>query len=711
MDTSRYAELFLTESREHLSLINHTLLQMERSGASADTVGALFRSVHTVKGMSATMGYEAVAELAHALEALMERVRRDELRVTASLMDALFAAADTLEWAIESAVTGRPDDRSAAAVLRLREYVAPKARASRAVAAVSDPATAAAADATAPTPRRGRSRSARRAGPLGVRATTLAETPTRPTETEAISVDRSSTNDRATEGSPDDSSAPGRLIRVRIAADAALPGVRAVLALGRARQLGAVSRISPPETALGDEAFDGVIRFRLETAAAPTEIATAIRAAGDIAAVDVDDQPEAPPVAAVANGSPGAPGVADAADAAGRKQRHVRIDLRRLDALMNLIGELVITRGRLVQLSGPIANAALDESIAQMSRLVADLQDEIMTCRMVPVWQIFDRFPRLVRDAARTLGKQVDFEIDGKEIELDRSMLDEIGDPIVHLLRNAVDHGIESPADRADAGKSPIGRLTLSASRDRSAVLIRVTDDGRGIDRSKVLQRARATGLIDAATTDLTDDELMRLISRPGFSTADAVTEISGRGVGIDAVQARVRALGGSVDIRTEPGQGTTVTARLPLTLAIMRALLARVGDEVYAVPMAHVRETIALDQATRSTVQGRPVLVLRRAVLPLLHLREIVGLPPFSPEAGPDGDAAGPADAGDGEQVLVLELLDRTAALVVDALPGQQEIVVKQFDGVRGGSQWFSGATILGDGAPALIVDVSSLL
>jgi two-component system chemotaxis sensor kinase CheA len=683
VDTSRYAELFLTESREHLSLINHTLLQMERSGASADTVGALFRSVHTVKGMSATMGYDAVAELAHALEALMERVRREELRVTSSLMDALFAAADTLEWSIESAVTGRPDDRSAAAVRRLREYDAP----------------------TSP-PRRGQAGSARRSGQASRHADVGRGTPRGVDAVEPV------------DGSPDDSGASGRLVRVRIAADAALPGVRAVLALGRARQLGPVSRITPPERALGADAFDGEIRFRLETTATPDVIATAIRRAGDIAAVEVDGQ------SALADGDPaarsepatgalGAPSFGS--DAAGRKQRHVRIDLRRLDALMNLIGELVITRGRLVQLSAPIANPALDESIAQMSRLVADLQAEIMTCRMVPVWQIFDRFPRLVRDAARTLGKQVDFAIDGREIELDRSMLDEIGDPIVHLLRNAVDHGIEAPDAREAAGKPPVGRLTLSASRDRSAVLIRVSDDGRGIDRDKVLQRAKATGLIDGATTELGDDELMRLISRPGFSTADAVTEISGRGVGIDAVQARVRALGGSVDIRTAPGQGTTVTARLPLTLAIMRALLARVGDEVYAVPMAHIRETIALEQGTRSTVQGRPVFVLRHDVLPLIHLREIVGLAPAAAgagiEGGPDRGDWRPDETGDGEQVLILELLDRAAALVVDALPGQQEIVVKQFDGVRGASPLFSGATILGDGAPALIVDVSSLL
>ena len=379
----------------------------------------------------------------------------------------------------------------------------------------------------------------------------------------------------------------------------------------------------------------------------------------------------------------------------------MRIDLRRLDALMNLIGELVITRGRLTQISAGLANPALDDAVMQASRLVTDLQTEIMTSRMVPVWQVFDRFPRLVRDAAHGLGKQVNFTVDGKEIELDRSMLDEIGDPVVHLLRNAIDHGIELPEQRLRAGKPAAGELTLSAVRDRSSVLIRVTDDGKGVDREKVLARARAAGLVDAAKAELSDDELMRLIARPGFSTADRVSDISGRGVGVDAVMARVRSLGGSVEMRSAPGEGTSVTMRLPLTLAIVRALLARVGDETYALPLTHVSETVDVAPGMVRTVRGRDVLVWRDDVLPLLRLRDVVGFP----------DGRAPERE---RQAVVIEVGERQAALVVDELAGQQEIVVKQFDGVRGGSGMssaFSGATILGDGAPALIVDVSSLL
>ncbi len=310
---------------------------------------------------------------------------------------------------------------------------------------------------------------------------------------------------------------------------------------------------------------------------------------------------------------------------------------------------------------------------------------------------MFDRFPRLVRDAARSLDKQVEFTVEGKDVELDRSMLEEVGDPIVHLLRNAVDHGLETPQERTSKGKPAMGRLLLSATRDRSAVAIRVEDDGRGIDRERVLRRARESGLVDAGKLELSDEELVRLIARAGFSTAERVTDLSGRGVGVDAVYSRVRALGGSVDIRSVKDEGTTVTLRLPLTLAIVRSLLARIGGETYALAMTHVRETVELRPALLRTVQGREVLMLRDEVLPIVRLRTLV-----------EFDGAPPRGL---EQAIIVELSERRAALVVDALIGQQEIVVKQFDAVRDARTLFGGATILGDGAPALIIDVSSIL
>jgi two-component system chemotaxis sensor kinase CheA len=386
----------------------------------------------------------------------------------------------------------------------------------------------------------------------------------------------------------------------------------------------------------------------------------------------------------------------ESSPAAPKPPRHIRIDSRRLDTLMNVVGELVIARDRIAQISEQLGDESLIEATRHASQIVATLQNEIMTSRMVPVWQVFERFPRVVRDTARSLGKEVEFKIEGKEIELDRSMLDEMGEPVLHLLRNSIDHGIESPTERVKAGKPPLATLILTAERDRATVLIRVTDDGRGIDQSRVLPRAKELGIIEPTTSKLSEQELVAIISRPGFSTAEKVTEISGRGVGFDIVANKVRTLGGSLEVHTDAGLGTSVSMRLPLTLAISRALLARVDKEIYAIPLTHVVETFALSQPMLLEVKGSEVVVIRDDVFPAIRLRERVGLPPGSVYSG---------------QVVLIELAERRAALIVDEFVGQQEIVMKQFDGANGSRTLFSGATILGDGAPALIIDASTLL
>src|SRR5215203_4769595 len=602
--------------------------------------------------MSATMGYGVVAELSHELETLLELVRRGTRDVTPALMDTLFSAADALEQAIELSVAGRGEELDlSVALLALRD----------AAGAVSPGA------ADAVKPRAPRAKKKRGSARVPV------------------------------------SAAPWGTVTVlvRLEANTPMPGVRAYLALERARTLGSVVSTRPSADTFAADDFDGTFAADLATDASDEDIERMVRAAGYIADVRLTriggpDAPDARAGTPAGNGGEPIRSAGRASELAPSKQhRHIRIDLHRLDTLMNLIGELVITRGRLQQLATTLNDPALTETVTQASRLVADLQDGIMTSRMVPVWQVFDRFPRVVRDAARALGKQVDFVVDGQEIELDRSLLDEIGDPVVHLLRNAIDHGLEMPDERMKAGKSPAGRLTLTAARDRSAVVIRVTDDGKGIDRDRVLARAKELGLIEAGKHELTDDEVTRLIARPGFSTARQVTDLSGRGVGIDAVHTRVRALGGTVDIRSAKGRGTSITVRLPVTLAILRALLARVRDDTYALPMTHVNAPAHSELMTIRQVKGRDVLVLRSDVLPVMHLRDVVGLPRRDAEGG---------------QVVVLEVADRRAGMVVDELTGQQEIVIKPFDAVRDGLSVFSGATILGDGVPALILDVSSL-
>ena len=657
MDTLQYAQLFLTESREHIAAVNQALLELERDatgpGAVA-AVGEIFRSVHTIKGMGATMGYAIVAELAHELETVLDRVRRNDLGIDGEIMDTFFRAADVLEQAVEAAVAGRDGEIVATdLVATLHALGAGDAMARSATWRVPVPA-------------------------------------------------------------PD---RPGSLVRIRLNPDTPLRGVRAFLVVQALGALGEVVATEPPLEVIQSEGFETDFAVRLVTTSTPDEIKKTAARMGDVADVQIGDAPMAPraprqsrPVQVVdldavatiepspANGAPSPrPAAVSREVSAGRQ---VRIDVRRLDSLMNLVGELVIARGRLTQLADTLGDLALEETVQQSSRLITELRDEITASRMVPVSQVFDRFPRLVRDAARTVGKQVEFVVEGKGIELDRSMLDEIGDSIVHLLRNAIDHGIETPEKRVAAGKPPTGRLVLSAARDRSAAVIKVSDDGAGINREVVLAHAKRDGLVDANKTDLTEDELLRLLARPGFSTAERVTNLSGRGVGVDAVYTRVRALGGAMDIRSVPGQGTTMVLRLPLTLAIVRALLARVDGEIYAIPLAHVSETIELVPDIRRTVKGREVLLARDEVLPLFRLRSLVGLRPY--EAPNEIDL---------EHVVVIDLGDRRAGLVIDEVTGQEEIVVKQYEGVRDGLPFFGGATLLGDGTPSLIIDVSSLL
>jgi two-component system chemotaxis sensor kinase CheA len=628
-DSARYAELFLTESRDNLVAVNEALLRLERDPRDSAAIDAAFRAVHTIKGMAGVMGYGAVADLAHDMEALLAGARDEQRGLRADDPPLLFEAADALEAAIEASVAGRSDDVDVNGICaRLRGWA------------------------------------------TGMHAvpSTVGEFLLPPGE--------------------------GLGITVTLSREAPLRGARAMLVLQRARTLGHVVAVVPDERALADDHFEQTFAFRLKTNASQELITETVRGAGFVENVRVTREARSADPASAA---------VDRADSAWNAptiktplQRYVRIDLRRLDALMNLMGELVIARGRLDQSVAGHDDLILQDAAGAVSRLIGEMQSGILSSRMVPVWQVFDRFPRVVRDAARSLGKELDFVVEGREIELDRALLDQIGDPLVHLLRNAIDHGVEDPAERARSGKERTGKLTLSAARDRSSVVIRVTDDGRGIDRARLLARGQAEGMLDASRTELSDEDLLRIIARPGFSTAERVTTLSGRGVGVDAVVSRVRSIGGSVELRTALGKGTSITIRLPVTLAIIQALLARVGDETYALPLTHVRETLQLTASVVRRVRGTDVLVLRDEVLPLLNLRQIVELPIRDPE---------------GSQVVVLEVADRRAGLVVDQLRGQQEIVVKPIDSARGAASCFSGATILGDGVPALILEATSLL
>jgi two-component system, chemotaxis family, sensor kinase CheA len=361
------------------------------------------------------------------------------------------------------------------------------------------------------------------------------------------------------------------------------------------------------------------------------------------------------------------------------------------------VGELVVAKNRLGVLARSGADTELGEISDRISRLVSAMQSEVIAARMTPVGEVFDRFPRLVRDLGRDLGKRIRFDMEGEEIELDRSILDDIGDPLLHLIRNAADHGIEHPEQRMAAGKPAEGRILLSASRERNSVALRVSDDGRGIDRGAIVAKAHREGLIEPSADGANDDMLLRVLARPGFSTAVAVSGVSGRGVGVDVAMTRVRALGGTLEVRSEVGRGTSFTIRVPLTLAIVRALLADAAGERYAVPLAYVAETVEFDPRGVTAIREREALVVRDRVIPTVHLRDLVGRR--------NGPAAPKAPT------VILEIGERRTALVVDALRGQQDIVVEPFDAPRGLPSYVGGATILADGAPALILDAAALL
>ncbi len=644
MDLSQYAELFLAESREHLSACNQLLLDWERNPASPEPVGGLFRAVHTVKGMAATMGYGRVADLAHRMENLLDQLRRSGRKPADDIIQLLFRATDALEKAVELAVTGHERDADLTAILADIDRAGQQAKPA--------PQPSALARHFTPEP---------------------AEAPESP----------------GLPAAPAASIASGRVVNVVIRAEAPLKGGRAMLIVRKVQSLGAVQRVQPPVAAFESDDFDGSFAFELETGATVSAIEAAVRSVGDVERVSVGgsgDDAHLSPAESVAG--------------AGRG-RHIRVDLRRLDTLMDLIGELVTERGRLNDLAARWVgqDPEIDEIAIQISRLSADLQNEIIQARMTPVWQVFDRFPRLVRDVARQLGKEVAFRVEGKEIELDREILDALGDPLVHLLRNAVDHGIEPPAERKRHKKNPEGEIVLAAVRERSSVAISISDDGRGIDRAQILEKAKREGVVGPHVESLSDDQLLRVLARPGFSTAEAVTSVSGRGVGIDVAMTRIRALGGSVEIRTEPGKGTAFVLRLPVTLAIVRALIAAVGQERYALPLTYVAETVEFGTVPLTTMEGRDAIVLRDRVVPLVDLRKLLGTNGAAPSPPPR------------RPVIVLEMGERRAGIVVDGMLSQQEIVVKGFDAPQGTLPVFSGATIMGDGVPALILDAAGLV
>ncbi len=469
----------------------------------------------------------------------------------------------------------------------------------------------------------------------------------------------------------------------RVQFDPASPmrAARALLLVRAFSEKGAIIGSEPPEF---NDAFNGEVTLQLAADVDVRKVEADLRVSPEVIAVTIQ---RAGPAA-----------VARAVDAQQKKRnapaRLVRVDQTKLDNLAADMGELTVLRSRLAAIAA--GSLALERIVHRMGAVVDELQDTVLTMRMVPVGDVFDRFQRLVRDVSRAVGKEIDFRIEGREIELDRSILDEIVDPLVHLLRNAVDHGIEGPIGRLEADKTPRGQLVLRALRERSSVVIQIEDDGRGVDGEKIVARARKAGIpVNTAGRTVTPDELLRILSHPGFSTAEQVTDISGRGVGMDAVVNRVRALGGAIDMITLPGRGTTFTIRLPITLAVAQALRVRVAGEDYAIPLTHVSEALLLDREAVSRPDDREVVHVRGEPMPLVRMRRVLGM------------------TGVGQELaaVIAEVGERRSALAVDELVGREQILVKEFDGAVGTLPIFSGVTLLADGRPALVLDPLSVV
>lgn len=651
MDAARYAALFQAEAREHLAELDAALLALEealRHGADVDAtsghVATLFRAMHTIKGMAGSMGYTTIEKLSHAVESRCEPLRSGDEPVSADLLALLFESTDVLRGAIDDVARGVDTPPALIGSLLVRLR--------RPMVAVESAAPRMAVDAVVAS-----------AVPL-----------------------------------PDVANV--RHVDVRLVSDCPLKGVRATIVLARLGQHGEVRATHPEQARWQDDQFDGVFRITLVSDAVEETLVQAAMGAGDVASVQVRIPAYASQLVRQAAATASAP------DAT----RTVRIDARRLDTLLDLVGELVITRDRLLRALEAQEHPDRDVQRAarDAARLVSAMQDEVLQSRLLPVGQVFDRFPRLVRDVTRELGKDVSFVMEGRDIELDRSLLDAIGDPILHLLRNALDHGIEDAAVREAAGKSPRGELILRAARDRAAVIIQVQDDGRGIHRETVLQRAKEQGLVANDVVELTDDTLLQVIAHPGFSTARRVTNLSGRGVGVDVVNTRVRALGGQLELESIEGVGTVVTLRLPVTLAITRALLVEVCGSTFAIPTTHVEEALEYHESMRVHHTAGPAVTVRDEVVPLVALGERFRLLRSSTNASTREHTAG---TGSEQHLAIVEAGGRRVALLVDALVAQQDIVVKPLDVVRGAAPWFSGATVLGDGSPALIIDVPSVV
>lgn len=663
MDTGEYKELFLAEAREYLQGLNTALLDLESNPANGEVLQEMFRAAHSLKGMSATMGYQLLANLTHQMENVLDFLRQGRLRTDRNVANLLFESLDLLEILL-----GRLDEPSAC--LGQVDKLVEKLR------IVCDGSSEEAVFAE---------------NSVDAAILSLDEY-----EKEMLRAGCAA-GERA------------RHLEVVLDASCLLKSVRAYMVFKLLEKYGHLVKTVPSAQELEEEQFADRFHLLILTQAADETILAELLQIAEVIKVQIRDVPgvDAPASGLEPMASQKAEPVAENGQDEGNGERRnirrpaektIRVETDKLDKLINLVGELVVNRTRVVELGRIDVAAELISAVEQLDRITTDLQGAVMKLRMVPIKQVFDRFPRMVRDLSQEKGKKVNLEIRGEDTELDRSIVNQIGDPLVHLLRNSVDHGIEPPGERVQKGKPEEGTIILEARHEGSYVLIRVSDDGRGIATEGMRQKAVQKGLLSSAEAQkLSEEETLRLIFKNGFSMAEQVTDISGRGVGMDAVKTVIESMSGSVEIKTSLGEGTRFYVRLPLTLAIIKALLVDVAGEIYAIPIEAIRENLYVAPQDIKTIQGEKVITVRNEVLPLIYLGEMLGM-----------------SSGSREEILsvvVVEAAERKTGLVVDVLLGQQEIVIKSLSKALENIRGVAGATVLGNGRVALILDVSNLI
>jgi two-component system chemotaxis sensor kinase CheA len=692
MEMNQYMSIFIDESNDHLQSLNENMLRLEQQPEDISVVQIIFRSAHTLKGMSATMGFEDLAALTHEMENVLDLVRNSKLRMNGNIFDTLFKCLDALEAMVQDVINGGTGKGDVAQLVdRLKGVVK------------GDDGSNGAAKAAN----------------------------TRQSEPSSLVLDQ---YQLSVLGQSLESGHQVYYIEVKVREDCLLKAARAYMVFDVLERNGEVVKSFPSVQEIEQEQFESSFsvyyisqvdeqllqssisrvseiesvvltpvdqKSLADLGRSSSNESQAVEAIEEIAAAVALPVVIAAPAVAISDNSVVTRSVPAASSSGSSGPRTIRVDIERLDSLMNLFSELLIDRVRLEQLASEVRRNDLTETVEHMARVSADLQNIVLKLRMVPVESVFNRFPRMVRDLAKSLDKKVDLVITGAETELDRTVIDEIGDPLVHLIRNAVDHGIEPIADRVKLGKSENGTVHLRAFHSGNHVFIEIEEDGKGINRPKVLETAIKRGVVTAEEAkNLTDDEVNMLIFEAGFSTAEKVSDISGRGVGLDVVKSKITSLGGHVSVYSTLGSGTKFSIQLPLTLSIIAAMLIKQGSEKYAFPLSSIVETGSVKKTDIKTMHGNSMIDYRQSIIPVVSLAKLID----SPDYRDDEEAE--------TEMLVIRKGDKLAAILVDDFIGQNEIVLKPLGKyLRDSVGVISGATILGDGQVALIVDPNVLI